>query len=102
MYQVDMYYTIKTLLSQGKSIRESASVWNVSQDHFQVKTALENGNDRPAGQVRTKAHDGHKDVISIYLEDGLTALLIHRRITTEKGLEIFYPNVNAFISTLSL
>ena len=50
------------------------------------KTALDSGKDRPAEQVRTKTLHGYKDIINDYLEDGLTALLIHRWLTTEKGL----------------
>jgi transposase len=101
MYQVAMYYTIKTLLSQGKSIREIARELGMCRKTIsRIKTALDNGNDRPAEQVRTKILDGYKDVITEYFEDGLTALLIHRRLTTEKGLAISYPSVARWVEGL--
>lgn len=48
MYQVAMYYTVKTLLSQGKSIREIARELEMCQRTIsKTKTALENGQDLP-------------------------------------------------------
>jgi uncharacterized protein YerC len=52
MYQVTLYYNIKTLLSQGKSIKEIARELGMCRKTIsRIKTALENGNDRPAEQV---------------------------------------------------
>jgi transposase len=82
MYQVAMYYTIKTLLSQGKSIRDIAKDLKMCRKTVaRIKTALDNGKDHPEEQVRTKTLDGYKDIINEYFDDGLTFLLIHRRKT---------------------
>jgi len=92
MYHVAMYYTIKTLLSQGKSIRDIAKDLKMCRKTVaRIKTALDSGKDRPAEQVRTKTLDGYKDIINDFLEDGLTPLSIHRRLTTEKGANCFLP-----------
>lgn len=101
MYQVAMYYTIKTLLSQGKSIRDIAKDLKMCRKTVaRIKTALDNGKDRPEEQVRTKTLDGYKDIINEYFDDGLTALLIHRRLTTEKGLTVSYPSVARWVERL--
>lgn len=85
MYQVAMYYTVKTLLSQGKSIREIAKDLGMCRKTIsRIKAALDNGKDRADEQVRTKTLDGYKDLINEYFEDGLTALLIHRRLSCQK------------------
>jgi len=101
MYQVAMYYTIKTLLCQGKSIREiSRELKMCRRTISNIKTALDNGQDRPTEQIRTKALDAHKDLISEYYDEGLTALLIHQRLVKEKGITISYPSVARWIGRL--
>lgn len=101
MYQVGMYYTIKTLLSQGKSLRQISRELGVCRKTVvRIKTALDNGQDRPALQTRAKVLDDHQEQIAKYYEDGLTAHLIHRRLTQEKGLTISYPSVARSVERL--
>jgi len=76
MYQVAMYYTVKRLLSQGKSIIEiSRELGMCRRTISKIKTALDNGQDHPLAQTRTKSLDEYKDLISEYYDEGLTALL---------------------------
>lgn len=101
MYQVGMYYTIKTLLLQGKSLRQISRELGVCRKTVsRIKTALENGHERPALQVRAKVLDDHQKQIAEYYEEGLTAHLIHRRLTQEKGLTISYPSVARAVEQL--
>lgn len=101
MYQVGMYYTIKTLLSQGKSLRQISRELGVCRKTVcRIKTALENGQEGPALQIRTKVLDDHQQQIAAYYEDGLTAHLIHRRLTQEKGVTISYPSVARCVERL--
>lgn len=101
MYQVGMYYTIKTLLSQGKSLRQISRELGVCRKTvYRIKTALDNGQEGPVLQVRTKVLDDHQQQIAEYYEDGLTAHLIHRRLTQEKGVIISYPSVARCVERL--
>lgn len=96
-----MYYTVKTLLSQGKSIREiSRELGMCRRTISKIKTALENGHDHPVGQTRTKSLDAYKDLINEYYEEGLTAILIHRRLVQEKCVAISYPSVARWVERL--
>ncbi len=55
MYQVGMYYTIKTLLSQGKSLRQISKELGVCRKTVsRIKTALDSGQVGPALQTRAK------------------------------------------------
>lgn len=101
MYQVGMYYTIKTLLSQRKSLRQISRELGVCRKTVsRIKAALESGQDRPVLQVRTKALDEYQQLIAEYYEEGLTAHLIHRRLTQDKGLTVSYPSVARCVERL--
>jgi len=94
MYQVAMYYTVKTLLSQGKSIREISKELGMCRRAIsKIKSALDNGQDRPSEQTTAKSLDTYKDLINEYYDEGLTALFIHRRLVQQKALTISYSSV---------
>ncbi len=101
MYQVGMYYTIKTLLSQGKSLRQISKELGVCRKTVsRIKAALDSGQVGPALQTRAKVLDEHQGQITQYYEEGLTAHLIHRRLTQEKGLSVSYPSVARCVERL--
>lgn len=101
MYQVAMYHTVKTLLSQGRSQREIARELSLCRKTVgRIKKALAEGLDRPAAQVRSKRLDAYAELIARYHEEGLSALLIHQRLKREQGLQVSYPSVARWVEAL--
>lgn len=101
MYKVAMYHTIKTLLSQGKSMREIALELGMCRKTVsRIQKALSRGLQEPAAQVRPKLLDDYDHLIQSYLDQGLSAVLIHRRLQDRHGLDISYPSVARSIGRL--
>lgn len=101
MYQVAMYYTIKTLLAQGKSQREIAKELCMCRKTVgRIKAALDGGQEQPSDQTRKKVLDDYADLIFEYHSSGLTAHLIHRRLTQEHDLKVSYASVARWVDKL--
>ena len=96
-----MYQTIKTLLSHGKSIREIASELGMCRKTVsRIQKALLRGLEEPELQTRRKRLDDYLDDIGGYMENGLSAVLIHQRLRERHGLEVSYPSVARSIERL--
>ena len=94
IYQVAMYYTVYTLLSQAIQSVESLRILGCVTTLNCVKTALDNGKKYPEEQVRTKTLDGYKDII-----DDNSSFNSHS-VTTENWLTVFSPRVEGWVERL--
>jgi len=99
MYQVEMFYTIKTLLSQGKSLRSIARQLGVSRDVVtRVRDELASGLTTPKGYERSKLLDEHEPLVAQLQGKGLTAELIHQQLVEQHGLSVSYPTVARYLT----
>jgi len=93
MFKVEMYYTIKTLLDQGKSLRAISLELNMDRKTVRrIQRSISAGKKGPDAAVRVKKLGGYEEEIKALYERGLTGVLIHRELIT-KGLEMSYPTV---------
>jgi transposase len=101
MYQVDMYYTIKTLLKQGKSLRAISKELGINRVTItKIRDQLAAGHTAPPVQVRQKLLDEHEAIIKKLYEDGYTARLIYQKLTERYQATISYPTVARFVKAL--
>lgn len=101
MYQVDMYYTIKTLLQQGKSLRAISKELGINRVTVtKIRNQLAAGQIAPAVQVRQKLLDAHEAIIKKLYEDGYTARLIYQKLSESYQAHISYPTVARFVKAL--
>ena len=101
MYQVDMYYTIKTLLNQGKSLRAISKELGINRVTVtKIRDQLLTGHTAPPLQVRQKLLDEHEAIIKKLYEDGYTARLIYQKLTEGYQATISYPTVARFVKAL--
>lgn len=99
MYKVDMFYTIKTLLTQGKSLREIARHLGISRDVVtRIRDHLAGGRQTPPEYHRDKLLDEHEPLVRQLWEKGLTAELIHQRLVEAHQVSVSYPTVARFVS----
>ena len=74
MYQVAMYTTIKTLLSQGKSDRWIATHLQINRRTVKkIREDLEAGLKGPVVQIRTKKLSSYESQITQCIKAGLSA-----------------------------
>ena len=94
MYGLNMYYTIKTLLSKGKSELAIDRELSLHRDTVRnIKTKLESGKTGPEIQERTKKLSVYHDEIrEFYEEKGLTAQPIYDKLVLEIDGE--YHNIS--------
>lgn len=99
MYKVDMFYTIKTLLSQGKSLRGIARQLGISRDVVtRIRDHLAGGSQTPPEYHREKVLDEHALLIRELWDKGLSAELIHQRLVEQYQIAVSYPTVARFVS----
>ena len=98
MYKVDMYYTVKTLLESGSSQRSIAKILGIHRGTVKkIKDQLARGVIQPPPVEKQKILTPYYDQIKEWLENGKTAVLIHQKLTREKGLQVAYPTVVKYI-----
>jgi len=98
MYRVDMYITIETLLSQGKSEREIARTLGIHRKTVhKIKQTLESDQKGPPGQVRSKKLSSYEAQIREWVSIGLMGKLIHERLSQEYGLRVGYTTVCRYL-----
>lgn len=100
MYGVDMHTTIKTLLEKGKSQRSIAKQLNVSRKVVRrIKTEVEEKKP-PCRYQRDKLLNEYLEQIKSYLDNGLNAELIHRKLEHNQGLEVSYSTVQRYVASI--
>lgn len=96
-----MYYTIKALLKQGKSLRAISKELGINRVTItKIRDQLAAGHIGPAVQVRQKLLDAHEAIIKKLYEDGYTAKLIYQKLTESYQATISYPTVARFVKSL--
>jgi hypothetical protein len=94
-----MFYTIKTLLSQGKSLRGIARQLGISRDVVtRIGDHLAGGSQTPREYHREKVLDEHALLIRELWDKGLSAELIHQRLVEQYQIAVSYPRVGRFVS----
>jgi transposase len=99
MYRVDMYYTIKTLLSQNKSQRKIAKELGIHRSTVKrLSNHIKEGKLEPPLQQRSKKLLPYHDIIKEYFDDELSGKLIHQKLLQEYKLKISYVSVCRYIN----
>ena len=98
MYGVDMYYAIKVLLEKGHSNEKIANSLKIHRNTVSnIKYLIKTGVPLNVSHNRKSHLDDYKDKIKEYLGDGLTGILIHRRLVEENGLKLGYGAVKKYL-----
>jgi transposase len=101
MYVIDMWYTVKTLLDRGKSLRAISRELGISRKTVtKIRNELQKGNIQPRVIEKTGILDDYSDYILELHQKQLTSVLIHRKLTREKGLKVSYPTVLRYVNRL--
>lgn len=101
MYVIDMWYTVKTLLDRGKSLRAISRELGISRKTVtKIRNELQKGNIQPRVIEKPGILDDYSDYILELHQKQLTSVLIHRKLTREKGLKVSYPTVLRYVNRL--
>lgn len=96
-----MWYTVKTLLERGKSLRSISEDLGISRKTVtKIRDELQKGDLKPPGYESKRILDDYHDYIYKLCEKKLTSVLIHRKLTQEKELQVSYPTVLRFVNTI--
>ena len=100
MYGVEMYYTIKTLLEQGKSQREISRQLGIHRKTVRkIKLSIEAERLHPVVALRPKRLDSYRDQIEVRLATQ-TARLIYEWLRHEEGIAVSYTTVARYVKGL--
>jgi len=101
MYHIDMIYTIKTLSEKGKSQRAISKELSISRKTVRKYLELiQKAGFKEPHINKPKKLKEYKEVISNWLERGLTAQLIFDRLKSVNNVNVSYPTVSRFVKTL--
>jgi len=93
-----MYFTVKTLLSRGKSQRFIAKELGISRNTVKsIKEKLDAGNAGPPPQTRPKKLADYHDQIMDMVENNKSAVLVHDKLGRIYEFEVSYPTVVRYI-----
>ena len=93
-----MYYSVKTLLADGKSISEIARTFNIDRKTVRkIKKSIEDGEITPPSIERKSILDNYKNDINDYLENEISSVLIHQKLTEKYNLTISYSAVKRYV-----
>lgn len=95
-----MYYSIKTLLAQGKSQRAIAKELGIHRQTVR-QMAEKIARDELPDRVRPRGRhlDEHRALLKRYLDQGLTAVLIQDRLS-KNGIVVAYSTLTEYLRTL--
>ena len=100
MYGVDMYITIKTLLSQGKSQREISRQLGIHRKTVRRMVERISAEDFPLrAELRGRQLDAQAEKLKDYLKQGLSGVVIHRKLS-ESGIEVAYSTLTEYLRLL--
>lgn len=102
MYKIDMWYTVKTLLDRGKSLRSISKELGISRKTVtKIRDEIQKGAVKPPEIKKDSILDTYHDYILELIEKQLTSILIHRKLTQEKGLSISYQTVLRYVNSIT-
>jgi len=98
MYGVDMYYTVKTLLSKGISRRKIAKDLGISRNTVaKIEKMVASGQSWPSQQTRQKILSDYHDQVREFVENNKSAILIHDYLTRIHDLDVSYATVARYV-----
>jgi transposase len=101
MYQISMWYTVKTLLARGKSLRTISRELGISRSTVtKIRDELLKGNIQPEAIEKPGILDDYHDYILELHEKQLTSVLIHQKLAQDKGVLVSYPTVLRFVNRM--
>ncbi|MGA1847669.1 IS21 family transposase [Deferribacter abyssi] len=101
MLGVEMYYTVQTLLKQGKNISQIARELGIDRKTVRkIRDKVEDGGVSPPKFSRESLLDPYREEILDYLSEGLSAVLIHQKLTQQYELSVSYSCVKKYVRKL--
>lgn len=101
MYGIDMWYTVRTLLERGKSLRAISRELGISRKTVtKIRDEIQKGKIKPPEITKTVILEDYHDYILELHEKKLTSVLIHRKLCREKGLSVSYPTVLRYVNSI--
>lgn len=101
MLGVSMYYTVQTLLKQGKNISQISREVGIDRKTVRkIRDHVKDGEVKPPEFSRKSVLEAYKDDIVNYLSEGLSAVLIHDKLAEEQGLSLSYSSVKKYVRKL--
>ena len=96
-----MYYTVKTLLDKGKSLREISQLLGINRKTVtKIRDQCKTGIMKIPEQKRIKKLDGYQEIISGFIEKDFTAKIMHHILQEKHGLKIGYSTLAEYVSGL--
>jgi transposase len=101
MLGIEMYYTVKSLLSRGKNISEISRELGIDRKTVRkIREKVKGGEVETPKFSRVSILESYKQEIIEYLSEGLTAVLIHQKLTNEYNLSVSYSCVKKYVRKL--
>lgn len=101
MYGVAMYYSVKTLKEKGKRNSEIANILGIHRNTvMKLKKKIEKSEIIPERNSRKSSLEVHKSEIQEYIGEGLSAVLIHKRLKLRHDLRISYSTVRDYVGNI--
>jgi len=96
-----MWYTVKTLLDRGKSLRSISRELGISRKTVtKIRDEISKGIIKPPEINKVGILDDYYDYIWELCEKQLTSVLIQRKLEQEKRLQVSYATVLRFVNSI--
>lgn len=103
MKGIEMYYTVKTLLDQGWSISGIARELGIDRKTVRkIRERVKDGAVKVPRMRKRSRLDSYREEILSYLEEGLSGVLIHRKLCDIHGVEISYSGLKKYLRKLKV
>jgi transposase len=94
MKKVEMYYTVKTLLENGKNVSEIARICGIDRKTVRkIRNKIKEGHEPPLKVDRAHKLKDFNGLIESLVEQGFSAVLIKRRLKQDYNINVSYSTV---------
>jgi len=101
MYRVEMYQTIKTLKEKGFSKRKISRELGIHRKTVnKILKKISRGQIGPSAISKEKILDKYKDLITGWIEQAQTSVLIHEYLKERHSVQVAYPTVVKYVRSL--